>query len=138
PGPLEQRLGSYAAELQALARGEDTRPVETGGEAKSISRETTFADFLSDRERIDTVLLALADDVAARLREAGLVARTLHLKVRDEHFSTVTRAMTLPEPADMGDVLYAAARQLLRERIDLKGRKVRLLGVGASGLGPRG
>ncbi len=134
---LTRRLGSYAAELQALARGEDDRPVETGGEAKSISRETTFAEFLADPDRIDTVLLALADDVAARLREAGLVARTLQLKVRDETFATVTRALTLPESSDLGDVLHAAARRLFRERIALGGRKVRLLGVGASGLEPR-
>lgn len=138
PEPLARRLGSYAGELQALARGEDDRPVETGGEAKSISRETTFSEFLSDPDRIDGVLLALADDVAASLRADGLAARTLTLKVRDETFATVTRSVTLADPADLGEELYAAAARLYRERIDLKGRRVRLLGVGATGLTPRG
>jgi DNA polymerase-4 len=137
PARLAAELGSWAAELQALARGEDDRPVETGGEAKSLSRETTFAVFLSDRERIESVLLALADDVAERLRADGLAARVVTLKVRDETFKTVTREATLDRSTDLCETLYAEVVRLFREKVALGGRKVRLLGVGATGLAPR-
>ena len=46
----------------------------------------------------------------------------------------MTRSKTLSEPTDLAEVVLAAARALFRERVFLKGRGVRLLGVGVSGL----
>ena len=136
---LVNRLGDRAAHLQALARGEDERAVTPVHEAKSISRETTFATFLSDKEYIETKLLALAEDVAMRLRAAGRMTRTVSIRVRDETFHTVTRARTLRAATDLGEDIYAAAVRLFREHVDLGGRKVRLLGVSAENLtGPEG
>ena len=42
-------------------------------------------------------LLKLSDHVAARLRSAGWVARTVSIKVRFADFTTLTRSRTLPE-----------------------------------------
>ena len=136
-GPLERRIGSWAAELRALANGEDDRPVVTDRDAKGMSRESTFAEFLDDPRDVDDALLALADDVAERLRSHGLTARTITLKVRDEKFSTRTRSRALDQPTDLGDVLHANAADLLKT-VDLKGLKIRLLGVGSSGFDPAG
>ena len=136
---LENRLGDRATHLQALARGEDERVVTPVHEAKSISRETTFATFLSDKEYIETKLLALAEDVAMRLRAAGRMTRTVSIRVRDETFHTVTRARTLRAATDLGEDIHAVAVRLFREHVDLGGRKVRLLGVSAENLtGPEG
>ncbi len=70
---------------------------------------------------IDKALLARADGVTRELRRQGLVARTVHLKVRTGDFETVTRARTLSEPTDLAEVVLAAARELFRERVFLKG-----------------
>ena len=108
--------------------------MESGREAKSISEERTYGEDLTRPADIDRALLARADGVARELRREGLVARTVHLKVRTGDFETVTRSKTLSEPTDLAEVVLAAARELFRERVVLRGRGVRLLGVGVSGL----
>jgi DNA polymerase IV len=55
------------------------------------------------------------------------------LKYRDEAFRTLTRAETLASPTDSGNEIFAAVWRLFE---GLHGpRKVRLLGIYASGLG---
>lgn len=125
-----------ALHLRALARGEDDRPVVSHREAKSVSEERTYAEDLEDPDEIDREMLGRADAVARELRREGLVARTVHLKVRTGDFTTWTRARTLSEPTDLAETVVRAAREMFRERIRLGGRGVRLLGVGASGLEP--
>ena len=126
----------FGRHLYRLSRGIDDRPVETNWEAKSISQETTFANFLppNDRESIEQVLFSLADSVAERLREDAFWARTIRLKVRDEKFKTCTRSRTLDSPTQVVEEIFATAVELFRERVRLGSRKVRLLGVGASQL----
>ena len=134
-GRLARLVGEGSAQhLLSLARGEDDRPVEAGHEAKTISEERTYGEDLTREDDVDRALLARADGVARDLRRHGLRARTVHLKVRTGDFETVTRAKTLVEPTDLSETILAAARELLRERISLRGRGVRLLGVGVSGL----
>ena len=123
-----------AAHLHELAHGRDDRAVVPDRDAKSISEERTYGEDLLDPDTIDRQLLARSEGVARNLRRDGLVARTVQLKVRAGDFTTWTRASTLPNPTDLADVILREARRLLRERIDLGGRGVRLLGVGVSGL----
>jgi len=136
---LEALIGEgHAAHLQALARGEDDRRVSSERQAKSISEERTYGEDLTDPEEIDRALLARAEGVARQLRRDGLSGRTVHLKVRMGDFTTWTRSLTLPAPTDLAEPLLEAARQMLRERIKLRGRGVRLLGVGVSRLDAAG
>ena len=121
-----------------MAQGEDDRPVHADQEAKSISEERTYGDDLTDPREIDRELLARAEGVARTLRRDGLAGRTVHLKVRTGDFATSTRALTLRDPADLADTIIDAVRTMYRERIDLHGKGVRLLGVGVSGLVPAG
>jgi DNA polymerase IV len=132
---LQRRLGSHAGFLQDLARGIDDRPVVAQGEAaKSIGQEHTFGADTDDRARLRKTLLELADAVARRVREHGLLARTITLKYRDERFKTVTRAHTVAEGTDAGDAFFAEAWRLFE---GVHGaRRVRLLGIYASGFGP--
>ncbi len=128
-----ERLASH---LRALAAGEDDRPVEPEREAKSISEERTYGEDLTSEDAVDRELLARAEGVARQLRRAGLVARTVRLKVRIADFTTWIRARTLPEATDLAEPLLAAAREILRSRTPLRGRGVRLLGLGVSNLEP--
>ena len=125
-----------AQHLRALARGEDDRPVVARHDPKSISEERTYSDDLTDPDDTDRALLARAEGIARELRREGLVARTVHIKVRTGDFTTWTRSLTLRSATDLSEVLVRAAREVYRERIDLAGRGVRLLGVGVSGLAP--
>jgi DNA polymerase IV len=132
PERLEHRLGSHGLDMQQLARGLDARPVlAEHAEAKSLGQEHTYGADTADRERLRRTLLDLADSVAHRLRGHALRGRTVTLKYRDEDFRTVTRAETLPQGTDSGEVLFRAAWRLFE---GVHGsRKVRLLGLYASG-----
>jgi DNA polymerase-4 len=127
-----------AAHLHALASGEDDRAVCAERETKSVSEERTYADDLTEPREIDRELLARAEGVARTLRRDGLVGRTVHLKVRTGDFTTWTRALTLRDATDLADAIIEAARAMYRERIDLGGQGVRLLGVGMSGIAKAG
>lgn len=132
---LEPLVGeNWSAGLQALARGEDDREVSVDRDARSISEERTYEDDLRDPDAIDQALLERAEGVAQSLRHEGLVACTVHIKIRTGDFTTWTRAHTLAAPTDLAEILVRAARDLFRERIRLGRKGVRLLGVGVSGL----
>jgi nucleotidyltransferase/DNA polymerase involved in DNA repair len=128
---LERRFGTHGHELLLLARGLDDRPVVADPDrAKSMGQEHTFGTDTAELPTLRRTLLSLADAVAARLRGHGLRGRTITLKYRDETFRTVTRAETLPDATDSGEVLFRTAWRLFE---GVHGpRKVRLLGVYAS------
>jgi DNA polymerase-4 len=105
-----------------------------GGEAaKSVSHETTFAVDVTDTAELERTLLALSEGVSARLRAGGLRASTVAVKIRDSQFRTITRQKQLPEPSDLTEPIWHAALELARPEV--KGKKIRLLGVAATGLG---
>jgi len=129
------RLGTHGQDLVRLARGEDERDVHGESDqegAKSVGHEHTFDRDTAERPRLRRTLLELSDAVAHRLRRAGTRGRTVTLKYRDETFTTLTRAKTLPEPTDSGEVLFATAWALFEKTHGA--RKVRLLGVSVSNL----
>jgi DNA polymerase-4 len=122
-----------AARLHDLAWGRDPRSVETERIDKSIGHEITFERDVTDRAEIHRELLRLSDGVGARLRRAGVQARTVALKLRFSDFTTVSRSRTLAEPTDLGRRLYEEARTLY-DAASENGRPVRLIGVRGEGL----
>jgi nucleotidyltransferase/DNA polymerase involved in DNA repair len=134
---LEETLGQAGRDLWDLANGRDDRPVEPEQEAKSIGAEHTFAEDTTDRELLRRTILELADRVGRRLRRDDFLAGGVTLKFRDDRFRTITRAVILDDPTDVGDDLFRAASALLA-KVDWRGSRVRLLGVTATRLQPAG
>ncbi len=132
---LVRRFGKYGAALVDRARGVDADPVGGRDAAKSVSHEHTFDVDTSDREVIERTILGMAEGVAGRLRDSGVKAATVTVKIRDSSFRTITRQRTLPEPTDLTEPIFRTAMELARPEV--RGLRVRLLGVGASGLGER-
>ncbi|HEY6627574.1 MAG TPA: DNA polymerase IV [Acidimicrobiia bacterium] len=118
--------------LLALARGIDERQVEPDIEAKSISVEETYETDLEGKDVVQAALLAHAQSLSGRLRRSGLAARTVHLKVRYQDFTTITRSLTSEAAVDSPHDLYRIGLGLL-DQVDLD-RPVRLLGLGGSTL----
>jgi DNA polymerase IV len=135
PDLLTRRFGKHGATLALRARGIDDDPVSDGAPAKSISHEHTFDIDTNDPALIERTLLAMADGVAGRLRSAGLRAATVQVKIRDSSFRTITRQRTLAEPTDLAEPIWRTATELARPEI--RGLKIRLLGVGTSGFAER-
>lgn len=129
---LVRRFGNQGGTLSARARG--IGDTEVGGEmaAKSISHEHTFDTDTDDWAVIQRTLLALSEGVGGRLRASGVLGATVAVKIRDSEFVTITRQRTLDEPTDSTDIIWRAVTSLARREV--KGMRVRLLGVAATGL----
>jgi DNA polymerase-4 len=132
PRTIERLLGSWGPVAQDLARGIDDRPVETDGEAKSVSAESTYESDLLTREAIERALLDHASRVAQRLMESEISCHSVVVKIKYSDFSLQTRQMAI-EPACDTQSIFQASKELLR-RFPLHGRRVRLVGVGVKDL----
>jgi DNA polymerase IV len=132
---LIRRFGRHGASLVDRAVGLDGDPVDAPDAAKSVSHEHTFDEDTADQEVLERTLLAMAEGVSGRLRHAGLKAGTVTVKIRDSGFNTITRQRGLPEPSDMTEEIWRAAVELARP--EMRGKRIRLLGVAASGFGAR-
>jgi DNA polymerase-4 len=135
PEALQAQFGRQGLEMARQARGVDHRPVVTEREVKSISQELTFSQDLLDAEALEEQLQGMSQRVAQRLQRAELAAGTVAIKLRYADFTTLTRQMALDVPTHDAELIYRAARTLLR-RTWQRGRPVRLLGVAARQLSP--
>ena len=100
---------------------------------RSIGAEETFARDVDDPAVVLRELLRLSERTAARLRAAGLVGRTVSIKVRFADFTTITRSRTLRDPTDVARVVYDTARGLYGA-LGLQRARLRLVGVRVEGL----
>jgi len=135
---LRPWLGSAAAHMLALARGEDGRHVDPDRARKSYGEESTFESDVSDLERLRSAIRRHADAVATRLRRDSMRARGVTLKLKlarplgQGRFPLVTRSITLRRATDDGRALGRIAERLL-ERSGVR-EPVRLVGVAATRL----
>src|SRR4030042_3189910 len=120
--------------LHHYANGIDDREVEPPGEAKSISRETTFAEDTLNHAFLQAIVRYLCERVGAELRQNGKHARTITLKLRYADFETITRRISSKEATDVDEVIFAGAIKLLDQALARNRKLVRLIGVGVSNL----
>jgi DNA polymerase-4 len=132
---LQERFGKWGLALAGKSRGLDAggwfdAAVGEDTGAKSISHEHTFNEDTAKLEVIEATLAKLSEMVASRLRESGLFARTIQLKLRYSDFSTFTRAHSLDHGTQLDIELVETSRRLFHSNWTKKA--VRLLGVQAS------
>ena len=141
---LQGYLGRHAGRhLRDLAHNLDPRPVDTTRRDRSMGAQRALGNRVRTREEIRRELLALAEKVAARLRTADRVARTVTVRYRTQEMKHERRSRTLPEPTQQSALLTATADELLLDLIDgphgpggALGRKgCTLVGITYSGLG---
>ena len=131
---LEQYLGTAgAAKMHDLSWGIDPRTVQTRAEEKSVGHELTFETDVTDPAIIRRELLRLSGMVAARLRRAGLLGRTVVLKLRFGDFTTITRSRTLSEPTDLGRRIFEEV-SAIHAALGRDTAAIRLVGVRAEQL----
>ena len=123
-----ERLGDDGPALVRRARGEDARPVDPARATKSISAETTFDSDLSDVAALQRHLWRLAEKLSRRLKENGLAAGGVVLKLKSADFQIRTRAARVGATVLPDRLFEAASRLLVREAT---GTAFRLIGIGA-------
>jgi DNA polymerase-4 len=118
--------------LYQRVRGISGAAVTPSHDAKSVSRESTFARDLESDDALLTELVRLTARVCRDLRDDGLRARTVTLKLRDFDFRTRQAARTVDGPLVTERAILPVAVELL-ERLRAQRRvPVRLLGVALS------
>lgn len=128
---LQQHFGKSGGWFYGIARGVDERPVNPDRERKSSGSETTFAEDLVDRARLEAEIEALADKVAAWCLQAQAFGRTVTVKIKYADFQQATRSRSMPGPITKGETLRGLCRDLVGSVFPLRAG-VRLLGVTVS------
>jgi DNA polymerase IV len=130
---LEEHFGKWGLALAGKARGQDAggwfdSEVGAGGDPKSISHEHTYNEDTADANKLESTLMRLSEMVGRRLREHGLFARTIQLKLRYKDFTTITRAHTLATVSQLDTEIFEQVRTLFYKNWR-RDAAVRLLGV---------
>ena len=133
PADVHRLLGSHGDSLWRMAHGDDPRPVRPHRPRRSRSSEETFAEDVLEVAVLERVLADQAEGVCRGLEGAGLVGRTVTLKLRYDDFTTITRSATLEDATRDPHRVIEVARALLA-RTEAGERPVRLVGVGLANL----
>jgi DNA polymerase-4 len=135
PRLLEARLGRYGLRLCELARGIDRSAVQPDRPTLSISAEDTFEHDIPLAE-MEAAIRRMAAKTWAAASKAGLLGRTVVLKLKTSDFHILTRSHTAPTPpsscAELEQVALALRGRVQRPLACL----YRLVGVGLANIEP--
>ncbi|MCZ6689079.1 MAG: DNA polymerase IV [Planctomycetota bacterium] len=112
---LRVLLGKNGIFLYERCRGRDTPIVCEREVPKSISRETSFHQDTIDPAEIQGMLSYLCGRATKTLRDLGLLARTVGVKVRYSDGQSEAVSRSLPEPSATDREFQKAAGVLLRK-----------------------
>lgn len=127
-------LGKQGRWITQLAYGIDDRKVTPyrPEDAKSVSREITFQEDVSNFTLLDDILVLLALCVVNRVGRTGLHGKGVTLKITYADMKNITRSR-LVASADSPAVVYQETLDMLRQ---IEHRPVRLIGAGVYNLSP--
>ena len=128
---LVQIFGKSGIYFYDIAHGLDERPVEPNRIRKSIGKETTFAEDIEDTDQMIEILESIANRLENSLIEREAKGHTITLKVKYFDFQSITRSITIGEPADSASVIMKYVSPLL-SKTEAGAKKVRLLGISIS------
>jgi DNA polymerase-4 len=131
---LKSHFGAAGVIIHNHANGIDDSKVEPPGEARSISRETTFGEDTRDNSLVAATLRYLSEKVGNELRRQGKRARCVTLKLRYADFTTLTRQLTLNQAVDSDQIIFDTGSKLLQKELAAGKRPVRLIGIGVASL----
>ena len=113
---LQNWFGKWGLYLHTYASGMDNSPVKpTDYETavKSIGNSTTCPRDLENEDDAYIVFLNLAESVAERMRDLGLMAKTVQISLRTNELEWCDRQIVLPHPSMISTELADAAMKLL-------------------------
>jgi DNA polymerase IV (DinB-like DNA polymerase) len=131
PSVLAETFGVMGTQLYLMAHGVDGGEVAERGEVKSIGRESTFEEDMSDFDAVLATVDELAEEVHKDMLERKFFFKTVTIRVRYENFETHTHSKTLPFMSDRISDIQKTARELMWHYLR-PDRKVRLVGVRVS------
>jgi DNA polymerase-4 len=130
---LRRQLGNLAGtNIYQQARGIASDHVHDQSTRKSISKETTFAQDITDSTILRESLLWSAQEVGYIARQECRKGSLVTLKIRFRGFDTHTRNRSLTTPTSADQEIFKTAWELYQNE-SWGGQPVRLIGLGISG-----
>lgn len=131
---LVSHLGKAGAQLYKYANGMDDEPVKSiyeKTEVKSIGKGETFAEDITDIDKIRHMIKPLCDDVAQRLRKNEFKCSVIQVRIKDPAFHTIQRQKKISPPTCISREIHSAAMQIISE---CNKKPVRMITVTAANL----
>jgi len=122
------KTGNY---FYNISHGNDDRPVQPERIQKSIGKETTLQEDISEKTRMIEILEQIAVKIENLLKIDGRNGMTITLKIKYFDFQSITRSVTVAEPVTSADIIMKHVKLLL-DKTDAGIKKVRLLGISIS------
>lgn len=132
---LRKEFGMIGARLKLMGQGKDPSPVLPVWHKepiRSVGNSLTLPKSRRNPKKAMPVLFRLCQQVARRLRQKGLLGRTVKLMVRDEDFVTDGKQLTLGQETDDGNRIYSVCQEI-RKEMDFP-QVLTLIGVRVSNL----
>jgi len=127
PEILEKLLGKWGYELWNKAQGNHTSTINQYRESKSISKENTFHENVSDIPYLMSEIVRMTEKICFDLRKEKKVAGCVTIKLRYPDFETTSRQASIPYTS-ADDQIIPIAKALFHQ-LYKKGKPIRLLGV---------
>lgn len=125
---LRSNLKKQGEAIWHFANGLDMSMVETEPEVnKGYGNSTTIPFDVADEGTAKMVLLSLAEKVAGRIREDGVVAESVSVTIKDFMLQKSSHQMVLESKTNITTEIHDAACRLFDELWD--GTPIRLLGI---------
>jgi len=130
---LKTVFGINGLKIAAYSRGEDGIPLRDPKAIRSVSRETGFADDITDRNVLLSHFYYLLERAAAKLRTLSKRSATVKIRFRYADFQTVEAAGRIhPASNDQNSIFPIIQNMFLRTFTRRQG--IRLVGVTLAGL----
>ncbi|NBR57702.1 MAG: DNA polymerase IV [Opitutaceae bacterium] len=131
---LQRLFGNAAPAILALARGEDTEPVEVlQAAAQSYSTQETFPQDIGNFSQIEQVTKRMIDELMPKIRADDKKSKTLTIKIRYSGMEDNSTSRSLTEASDLESSFYPFVTALLKA-VWTKRRPLRLVSVRFSGI----
>jgi len=128
---LIAQFGKVGLYYYQVTRGIDHRVVKSSRQRKSLGKETTFAQDITNMEELSQHAKVLAQKVLTSMVSNDLKARSITLKIKYADFTQITRSSTQAEPITNDLVIRDVLPKLLAQTEAGK-RPVRLIGISIS------
>lgn len=129
---LVSAFGKHGIAMHHKANGFDPTPIIQYSEQKSISTECTFEEDTIDTKKLKSVLTAMVEKIAFKLREQKKLASCVTVKIRYANFDTESRQIHIPYTST-DHVIFRIVSELF-EKLYSRRMLLRLVGVRLSGL----
>ena len=128
PNFLYKYFKNQALRMIEIANGIDDSIVDSSISApKGISNSTTLSHDVTNREELEKIIIAIADNVSLALRKEGKYASVVAVMLKDNFFKTTSHQKKLKNATDLTLEIRKTALELFREMYN--GEAIRLVGV---------